>query len=312
MFRLRYLLPLALAAYLLTGVYQIGPDERAVVRRFGRVVARPGPGLWIGLPWGIDRVDRVQVRTVRQLDVGFIPENTEDTPFTPPGQFLTGDQNLVNVKLVVEYAIDDRDGELEAYVANRAAADAVLNREAETVAGEWVAGRPVDEVLLTGRAALPRWVMERLAERLKSHRIGIVLQRVSVDHLAAPMEVRAAFEAVNQAQTGILTQENQARQEANQRLREAEAAKFKLEQQAEAYRRGKLSLAKADAESFTKRLEQYRRLRQSNPDILTAIWWDEMGRTLLGMKGRGRVDLLDPYIGPGGLDVTQFLPPRKK
>ena len=58
--RRRWLLLLVpLAAYLLTGVAEIRPEERAVVRRFGRVVALPGPGLWVGLPYGIDRVDRV-------------------------------------------------------------------------------------------------------------------------------------------------------------------------------------------------------------------------------------------------------------
>ena len=317
MFRLRYLLLLALVAYLLTGIAQVGPEERVVVRRFGRVVARPGPGLWVGLPWGIDRVDRVQVRTVRQLDVGFTPDATADLPVTPPGQLLTGDQNLVNVKLVLEYAIDDRDGELEAFVAHRDSADAVLAREAEALAGEWVTGRPVDEVLLTGRAALPLWVMGRLPDRLAAHRLGVVVQRVSVDYLAPPdrvgdVSVRDMFEAVNQAQTGIRTLENQANQEATQRRRESEAMRYRLDQQAQAYRAEKLALAKADAVSFLKRLEQYRRLRQSNPDVLAGIWWEEMGRTLLGMKGRGRVDLLDQHLGPNGLDVTQFLPTRKK
>src|SRR6478672_10857738 len=98
MARLRYLLLLALLAYLATGVYQVGPEERAVVRRFGKVVARPGPGLGFGLPWGIDRVDRVPVRTVRQLRVGYDPETAGETG-APPGQMLTGDQNLVNVQL---------------------------------------------------------------------------------------------------------------------------------------------------------------------------------------------------------------------
>lgn len=310
--RLLYLIAVGLVLYLATGVAQVGPDERAVVRRFGQVVARPGPGLWIGLPWGFDRVDRVRVRTVQQLHVGFTNEALEDTPGTPPGQFLTGDQNLVNVKLVVEYAIDDRDGELEAYVVQRDSVDAILARESEALTGDWIGGRPVDEVLLTGRAELPRWMTGRLAERVGTHRIGIVVQRVSVDHLAAPQVVRDAFEAVNQAQTGIQTRENQARQEAAQRVRDAETLRFRLEQQAEAYRAEKLALAKADAESFRSRLDQYRRLRQTNPDILVAIWWEEMGRTLIGIKGRGRIDLLDQHLGPNGLDVTQFLSPKKK
>ena len=119
-------------AYLATGVAQVGPEERAVVRRFGRVVARPGPGLWVGLPWGVDRVERVPVRTARQLEVGFALDAVEDAGATPPGQFLSGDENLVNVRLVVEYAIDDRDGELEHYLAHRDCTDAVLTDRKST------------------------------------------------------------------------------------------------------------------------------------------------------------------------------------
>jgi membrane protease subunit HflK len=303
--RLRYLLLVAAVAYLATGVHQIGADERAVVRRFGRVAARPGPGLWVGLPWGVDRVDRVRVRTVRQLVVGFNP----DDDVSPAGGWLTGDQNLVDVRLVVEYSVGDES--LDDYVTNRETAADVLAREVETAAGEWLAGRPVDEVLLTGRTTLPRRLTDVLPGRLAPHRVGLEVSRVSVDYLAAPAEVRDAFEAVNQAQTNVRTRENQARQRAAELLREAGAVRFRAEQQSEAYRREKLALAAADAEAFTKRLDQYRRLKATNPDVLGIIWWDEIGRTLGGMRGRGRIDLLDPHLGPDGLDVTQFVTPKK-
>ena len=153
--RTRHLLLIALAAYLLTGLAQVRPEERAVVRRFGRVVARPQPGLWVGLPWGIDRVDRVPVRTLRQVTAGYDPGVGFDAPGTPPGQLLTGDQNLVNVQLVLAYAIGETDADLDDFVMHQDQVDAVLGREAEAVAAEWAAGRPVDEVLLTGNAALP-------------------------------------------------------------------------------------------------------------------------------------------------------------
>src|SRR5207249_2127753 len=69
-----YVLIAVLCAYLLTGVAQVRPGERAVVRRFGRVVIpHPAPGLWVGLPWGMDRVDRVPVNFVRRLTVGYEP-----------------------------------------------------------------------------------------------------------------------------------------------------------------------------------------------------------------------------------------------
>src|SRR5438874_8416652 len=108
--RRRHLLWLAPAAllllYLLTGVVQVRPGERAVVRRFGRVLdVKPEPGLWVGLPWGMDRVDRVPVEFVRPVVVGYRLQEDEDALATPPGQLLTGDHNLVNVQAVLNYSV---------------------------------------------------------------------------------------------------------------------------------------------------------------------------------------------------------------
>lgn len=312
--RWRIVLLLLGLGYLATGIAQVRPEERAVVRRFGRVVARPGPGLWIGFPWGIDQIDRIPVRTVRQLEIGAIPDPRDEVS---PSQYLTGDQNLVDIKLVVEYAIDEREGELDRYAQQYEVVDDLLRREVESLVGEWMAARGVDEVLLTGRGALPYWAMEQLSTRIAALQLGIMVQRLSIDYLSPPIRVgdvlvRDAFDEVNQAQAGIQTRENLARQEGARRLREAEAIRFRSEQQSAAYRAETLGAAKAEATLFLTRLEQYRKARSTNPDALTALWWDEMGRTLLGMKGRGRIDLLDSRLGADGLDINQYLPPRKK
>lgn len=309
--RLRYLLPILLVAYLLTGLAQVGYDERAVVRRFGRVVARPGPGLWVGLPWGIDRVDRVQVRTVRQLNVGYSAEEANDAPGTPSGQLLTGDQNLVNLKLVVEYAVDDREGELEQFVANEGQIARVLAFETETLAAEWIGNRTVDEVL-SGRANIARRMSDRLQERISPHRLGVVVQRVSVAELSAPAEVVDAFQQVNQAQTNIRTRRNQAEQEAQRLRNEAETAKVRLIGEAAAYKDERAKAAAADAATYTTRLEQYQRTKASNPEILSAIWREEIGKILAGMKGRSRIEILDDVLGPNGIELNQFLPTNRK
>ena len=192
--RLRYIFIVVLLAYLATGVAQVRPEERAVVRRFGRVVARPGPGLWIGLPWGMDRVDRIPLRTL-QLAVGFDDSAIEDMGTTPAGQVLTGDQNLVNVRLVAEYAVSEADGDLENYVLNRDRVEPLLAEQVESLTAEWAAARGVDEVLLTGRASLAAWLAQKLPERLAPLNLGILVQRVSVTHLAAPEAVREAASA---------------------------------------------------------------------------------------------------------------------
>jgi membrane protease subunit HflK len=298
-----------LAGYLLTGVAQIRPEERAVVRRFGKVVARPGPGLWIGFPAGIDRLDRVPTATVRRVPVGYKPESSDETP---AGQFLTGDQNLVNVQVAIDYAVADGPTDLEDYVTHKDRVDGVLARETEAALGEWVSGRAVDDVLLTGNVALPRWLVSRVQERITTQRLGVRVQQASVAYLAPPDEVRAAFEEVNTAQANARAQEQKAHQEAARLLRDAEATAYQLEQQALGYSATKKALARAEADAFTKRLTQYRELRKTNPDVLGAIWWDEMGRVWLGFRNRGRVELLDSRLGPDGLDLTHVIPPRKR
>lgn len=313
MFRFRNLIVIALVAYLLTGIAQVSPEERVIVRRFGKVVARPGPGLWIGLPWGIDRIDRVPVRTALQLTVGYDPQTASDASGTPPGQFLTGDQNLVNVQLVLDYAIGETDADLDDFVNHRDRVDTTLNRITEAAVAEWLAGRGVDRVLITGNAALPAWVMSRVGERLPAYHLGVRLQRVSVGYLAPPEEVRAAFEAVTQAQTGIRTREFQALQEKEQRERQSDALRYKLSQEAEEYRDSQLRQAQAEAEAFHDELTAYREVAKENPDSLAFIWWAEMSKAMESLEARGgKVRPLDQHLQNGELNLTEFVPIPKR
>ena len=299
----RHLLAVIVIAYLATGVYQVGPDERAVVRRFGKVVARPGPGLGFALPWGIDRVDRVPGRAVRQVRVGYNPDTTEPGA-TPQGQLLTGDQNLVNVQLVVDFAVGESDADLDNFVMHRKQVDTAIARTAEAAAAEWAAGHTIDQTLRGGNSLLPAWVADRLAERLPELRLGVRVQRVSAALIAAPDEVKSAFEAVDQAQTAMRTRETQALQERDQRLSQAAALKYRLEQEAAQYRDEQVKQATAEAEAFRNELTAFRRVAKSNPDALRFLWWAETLETLDALKaGGGEVRLIDHFLTNGELNL---------
>jgi membrane protease subunit HflK len=302
---------LVLLAYLLTGVTQVRPGERAVIRRFGRVVAKPGPGLHLGLPYGMDRVDRIPVDFVRPVRVGYDPAADESDEVTPPGQLLTGDHNLVNVQVVLDYTV--RDEQIEDYVVQAERVDGVIARTAEAVLAEWVAERKVDDVLIQGKAELPALLVRRTQQRIAPYRLGVVVQNASVSYLFPPDEVRRAFDDVTRAQTAIRTQENQARQEAAQKRRAARAEQHRIEQLTMAYVKEQRVLAQAEAANFEQRLAQYRRLRRDNPSFLTGLWWDEIGKLFTQMKATGRIDLLDNHLGSEGLDITVSpAVPRKK
>src|SRR5262245_18634751 len=112
---LKLLLLLAIVLYALSSVVQVRPGELAVVRRFGRALPyKPEAGLWVGLPWGMDRVDRVAVDRVQSVAIGFRDEDS--TNAMPAGQLLTGDHNLVNVQASLYYKV--RPETVEDYVVH--------------------------------------------------------------------------------------------------------------------------------------------------------------------------------------------------
>jgi membrane protease subunit HflK len=301
---------LLLTASLLTAAKPIKPGERAVVRRFGRVAATPEPGLWIGLPWGLDRIDLVSVQ-VRRVAVGYERETDEEEDAVPRGQFLTGDHNLVNVQAKLDYAADE--DQLVDFVEQMDRVEGLLTRAAEAVLAEWLAARKIDEVLIRGQADLPRYVIERTQERIADYRLGIRIHNANVAYLSPPRQVKSDFDEVTRAQTAIHTLENEAQQRRQEILRDAERARFDIQKRAEGYRTERLRLAQAEAERFTQRLDTYRRLRKDNPNYLASIWWEEMGKLFATLKESGRIDLLDNHLAADGLDITLFPPmPKKK
>ena len=297
-----------LALYLLTGVMEIQPGQRGVVRRFGRVVDTPGPGLRIGLPWGIDRVDRIAVDKVRRVRVGFQPEAEDIGRATPPGQLLTGDHNLVNLQAMVDYVVRD----VEEFQVAGTQVDPLIERAAEAALAEWVSARTVDDVLLAGKATLPEWLVVQTQKRIEPYRLGVRIQSASIAQLLPPREVQGDFENVAKEQTRIGTVVNDAQQKQEQALRVALADKFRSEQLTEAYVNERTQLAQTEADAFAKRLEQYQRLRKDNPDILASIWWDQMSKVFLKMKSNGRIDLLDNHLAGDALDISLFFPQTPK
>src|SRR5262245_50283467 len=188
----------ALVWTVLSALTQVQPGERAVVRRFGKILdEKPGPGLFVGLPWGFDRVDRVPVSRVKRVTVG---APTRDDEESESGQLLTGDHNLGNVQAEIHYTVVEN--QVDKFVLAAERADALVARAAETALAEWIACRTVDEVLLKGKTLLPVYLVARIQDSLASYDLGIRIEQAGISQLYPPKEVKGAFELVAQAQTG--------------------------------------------------------------------------------------------------------------
>ncbi len=295
-----------------SAVTQIQPGEKAVVRRFGRIVDTPGPGLYLGLPWGMDRVDRVAVGRVRQVTLGNLSRSGSEDPAdarAPEGQLLSGDHNLVNVQVKITYKI--KENEVDKFVLQADRAEDLIARAGEAALAEWVAARNVDHVLLRGKGETPSWLVQQVTERVQQYDLGVHVTHSVVDFYT-PDEVKSAFDEVARADAETKTRINQAEQEADRKQREAASQIYNIRLLAGAYAREQVLMAQAEAENFDKRLDQYRKLGKENPNYLAGIWWDEMGRLFTRMRQNGRLDLLDNHLGPDGLDITQMPLLQKK
>jgi modulator of FtsH protease HflK len=295
------LLGLLLVGCLLTGVAQVLPGEQAVVRRFGRVLPdQPQPGLWIGLPFGMDRLDRVPVDRVQSIVVGYQDEEVDQT--VPAGQMLTGDHNLVNIQVTLTYKVNP--DEVVAYAMQSDRVAETLRKATEAVMGEWVAGRTVDDVLLNGKHAMRADLVARTQQRIEGYNLGVQVLDARVGLIAPPDEVKSAFDNVARTQTTIATLINKAEQEAASGYRTAEAYRYRLQQTAAGDARSSVLFARRDADSFTLRLREYERGRKQNPAYLEQIWQEERGKLFARLKDNKQLGLLDHHLGPDGLDLT--------
>jgi membrane protease subunit HflK len=282
--------------YWLTGVTEVRPGEQAVVRRFGRLAGVRSPGLWFGLPWGMDRVDRLAIDRVRRVTVGYQASEAESA--SPQGQFLTGDHNLVNVEAIVHFTISNaQDFAIHGYLASD-----MISRAVEASLTEWIGNRGIDDVLVNGKATLPAVLVKSVQGRITPYELGIEIQSADIDALYPPEEVKHAFDEVTRAQSSIETRQQEARQDAARTIREAESDKYRIEQETEAYVKERVDLARAEAGRFELRLQQYERQRSAN--YLAGIWWEEIGKLFTRLRESGRLDLLDNHLGKDGLDIT--------
>jgi membrane protease subunit HflK len=267
---------LLVAGYLMTGVYVVNTDEHAVVRRFGAVAARAGPGMHYRLPWPVDKVDVLKTTSVMKIGVGFaLPESDAET--LSGIELLTGDTNILNIALVVQYVI----GNPADYLFQVQRPEELVGMLAQSVLTETVVGMPVDEVLTTGRLAIQRAVQVKTQELLDSYGSGVQVTSASIMSITLDSAVAQAFQDVADAMSDREKAQNEARAYANDQIPRARGEAYRLVSDAENYKQQRIAEAVGDTTRFLALLQEY----QKSPDVTRArLYIDAMEKTLPKVK----------------------------
>ena len=228
------------AVWAAMGVYTVDAQEQGVVFRLGEVQAA---AVQPGLRWNPYLIDQVEIVNVTRV-------NTQEHS----AQMLTEDENIVDVKLVVQYIVDQP---LKNVVEVRDA-DISLQHATESALRHVVGSSKMDDIITEGRELLARDVQVRLQAYIDLYQTGITVNKVNVDNVGPPAEVQDAFDDVQKAKEDLERIQNEATAYAQAIVPEARGTAQQLVEEARAYRDQKIAQAEGEADRFSKLLTEYK------------------------------------------------------
>jgi membrane protease subunit HflK len=241
-----------------SGFFQVGTEEVGVVTRFGKFTRLVQPGLNFKIPFFED-VAKVAVERQQKLEFGFrtVSGGTR-SDYTKTGTseeslMLTGDLNLADVEWVVQFRIDDP----FQYLFMVRNPEGTLRDISEAIVRQVVGDRTVNEVLTVGRADIAQSVGELIQSLCREYSLGIKIEQVVLQDVNPPDPVKAAFNAVNEAQQEKETLINRAKSEYNRVIPHARGEAQETVQKAEGYATARVNNALGEAARFNMLYQEY-------------------------------------------------------
>lgn len=235
-----------------TGVYQVEPGEIAVIRTLGKETSRADPGIHLRIP-GVQQVDIVNVSRVRRLEVGF--RGDEKRPVE--AQMLTGDENIVDARMIVQYRIANPSD----YLFQLHSPDGTLHATAEVALRSVIGQTTIDEAITKGRGLVQSRTRDLLQRLMDTYKSGLVITEVKLQGVDPPDEVKDAFHEVVRAREEKEQLINQAKGYQEDIIPRARGAAQKQLREAEGYREQRVLRAQGDAKKFDSIYAEYNKAR---------------------------------------------------
>jgi membrane protease subunit HflK len=275
------------------------------------------PGIHYRFPFPFEQSIISNTKQINRVEIGFrTREIFEDEPEAylwetrhikgryekryDEALMLTGDQNIVDVWLVVQYRIRD----MVDYLF-RVDAPKILMKGASEAAVRYLVAKEDIDLLLTEKR---HWIEEEIEKTLQGfldrYGFGIEVTRVAIIVIQPPIEVVPAFRSVASASEDKERYIREAESYFNRIVPRARADASRALEEARAYRIVKVNRAKGEAKRFLDQLDQYSAARDIS---MTRIYLETMEKVLPGINkfilppGASK-DILDlrPYTGTQG------------
>ena len=262
--------------------FTVNDKQQAVITTFGKVTGTADAGIHFKLPFGIQKVELVDVNVYHKIELGYRSDTTAETgdyqTIENESKMISGDFNIVNVDFFIEYKISNA----AKYLYASQDPGTVLKNLAQSQIRNVIGSKYVDDILTTGKSQIQTEVKELITTELEQYDIGIVLTDIKIQDAEPPTEeVKAAFKNVETAKQVGETAKNDAEAYKNAQIPNAEAQADQLLQNAEYRKLDRINQAKEQVAMFNAMYEEY----SSNAEITKArMYFEAIEAALPGVK----------------------------
>tara|TARA_B100000678_G_scaffold288751_1_gene297844 strand:- start:488 stop:1453 length:966 start_codon:yes stop_codon:yes gene_type:complete len=272
------LLGLAVAFWFFTGVYMVGPDEVGVIRTFGAYTHQTQPGLNWHYPYPIQTVRTPKVTEVKRIEIGFrTTRNGQYRTVEKESLMLTGDENIVDAELIVQYRIK----EPENYLFKIVEPELTVREASEASLRTIVGMNNIDETLTTGKYRIQEEAKKQIQAILDKYQSGIQVVAAQLQDVSPPKQVIAAFKDVASAKEDKNRLINQAEGYRNDVIPKARGEAEAMIRGAEGFKESRIKRAEGDVAKFNTVLKEYRKAKDITRERL---YLETMEKVLPGVE----------------------------
>jgi modulator of FtsH protease HflK len=279
---LGYVAGIAIGLWGLTGFYIVDEGNHGVETRFGRYIGTTQSGLNWHIPAPFERVDIVNVKKNRVIEVGFSSRSAEQS-VANDALMLTKDENIVDVRLGVQYQIKDA----KDFMFNVANPEATLIQVTKSAERSVIGSSTMDFVLTEGRSEIVTRIKKEIQNVLDSYKSGLQVTSVNLQDAQPPEQVQNAFADAIKAREDQQRLINEAEAYSNAVVPEARGAAARKEQEAEGYKQQVIAQAEGETSRFTKLLGEYTKA----PEVTKKRLYLESMETVLSSTSNVMIDV---------------------
>jgi membrane protease subunit HflK len=296
---------LMVVAFFSSGFFTVGPQEKAVILRFGRPVGEGekvllNSGWHWSYPYPIDEVVKIPIRKIQTVNstVGWYattPEQELSGQEMPAGASLnpavdgyaiTADRNIIHTRAMLNYHIKDP----IRFVFNFMSAPNTVQNALNNALLYTAAHFNVDDILTRDVAGFRDAVLQRVSNLTEQEQLGIVIDQCEVQSIP-PRQLEDVFTRVTTSRENRNKILNDAHSYENQVLSQAGAQASSITNAAAADRARFVESITAEAKRFSDLLPKY----ESNPNLFAQL-------TLVPMMGPMLTNVQDKIFLPQRAD----------